>query len=337
MNATLFRSRHALVAVGLVTLFIAFAVAGGAPLGRAPGHDRWYLITTGWVTLAAMVIVMAYVLRKYAHRGGYSPEFRMRVDHADIERADARIQQLRQRISAGSHASKKVVQAEADMILREEGVHKVNRALVTAGQSSGERFVVDVVPTEPLGRVAKWMHVHAYYGAAFGALLVLHSGVTPGSGFGWALAGLGYAVLLTGLVGIVLWAYGPSWLTARERDLSIEEANALSASLRRKRIAAIEALEPPLRGPVEQLASAKQLEPGTVQPVLQQLARSAPDRADELQDLMALLAQERAVVGELRELRRVRASFMAWRYVHIPAAILLCAAVLVHILSVLRY
>ena len=70
---------------------------------------------------------------------------------------------------------------------------------------------------------------------------------------------------------------------------------------------------------------------------LQELTRLAPERKAEIQDVVALLAQERAVTNELRALQRVRASFMAWKLIHIPAALLLTGLVVVHVVSIWRY
>ncbi|MGK0481385.1 MAG: hypothetical protein ACJAQ3_001358 [Planctomycetota bacterium] len=337
MNRTLFQSKHTLLAILLVLAFVGLYASMGASLGRGPGSARILLLATGWTSLLLMLVVMGYVLRKYAHRGRYSPEFRRKVDYANLERADNRIRRLRQQINAGTLPTAKAIGAEAARILKEEGVHRVNRALVEAGPPGGDPWTIRIVPTEPLGRVARWMHVHAAYGAAFGCFLVMHSGGTPGSTFGWVLAGLGYLVTFTGLIGIVLWAMGPSWLTAREKDLSIEEATAFQASLKRKRDRALEELEPNERNSFRKLIRGGAPKPDKARKTLDKLVSSAPDRTAELQDIAALIAQERTVAGELRALRRVRASFMAWKLVHIPAAILLTGLVAVHVLSIWKY
>ena len=337
MNSTLFRSKHAPFAAAVVLGFFVFAQASGAPFGRVPGLHRTFLLATGWTALALMLVVMGYVLRKYAHRGRYSPEFRLRVDYAALERADNQIQRLRQRINAGALGSRRLIESEAASILRKEGVQRINRARVEAGPPGGEPWTVTIVPTEPLGRMARWMHVHLFYGTAFGALLLMHSGFRPHSGFGMVLAGFGYLVFVTGLVGIVLWAKGPGWLTRREHDLSIEEANALSASLRRKREAAIEALDLEVRAPLAALVGSRTLGANEVGAALRELSIGWPARSAEFQDMAALVAQERAVAIELRALRRIRTSFMAWRYVHIPAALVLTCLVAVHVFSTWSY
>ncbi len=337
MNRSLFLSKHGPLAIILVVVFAALFVSSGAPFGREVVSDRWLLLATGWTTLALMLVVMAYVLRKYAHRGRYSPEFRRKVAYAELERADKRIRALRQKINMGALGTADGIEKEAQRILKEEGVHKVNRASVEAGPPGGDPWIVRIVPTEPLGRVARWMHVHAAYGTAFGFMLLMHSGTTPGSTFGWALAGLGYLVFVTGLIGIVLWAYGPRWMTAREQDLSIEEATAFQASLLRKRGAALDALDKDAAKKLRTLAGRQAPGATKVRSVVDELAAGAPAQRADFQDIAALIAQERTVATELRALRRVRASFMAWKLVHIPAAILLTGLVAVHVLSIWKY
>lgn len=335
MNTTLFRSKHGPLAVILVLVFLGLSLAWNAPFGRVPGTDRFFILATGWTTLALLLVVIAYVLRKYAHRGRYSPEFRLKVDYAALEQADNDIQRLR--IEARNSESPKAIAKEAAAILRKAGTHKVNRAIVETGAQGEPPFTIRIVPTEPLGRVARWMHVHVFYGTAFGALLLMHSGFSPQSSFGLLLAGLSYLVLITGLAGIYLWAKGPSWLTAREHDLSIEEASALRASLRRKREEALEAFESPMGGELRSLAARALPSEAKLRAILQNMLERAPERTVEIQDVFALISQERAVLAEVRALYHVRTSFMAWKFIHIPAALLLTGLVTVHVLSIWKF
>lgn len=337
MNTSLFRSKHAPVVAVLIAAFVALSRAWDAPFGRVPGAHRTFLLATGWAAVATLVIVMAYVLRKYAHRGRYSPEFAMRVDFAKLEGAENRIRRLRQRINAGALDSAKLIMSEANAILRDEGVHRVNRIVVEPGPPGGDPWTVRMAPAEPLGRVARWMHVHAFYGVAFGTLLFMHAGTGPLSGFGLVLAGLGYLVFVTGLIGIVLWSLGPRWLTRREKDLSIEEASALRASLRRKRVAALNEIDASVRTRLKALVGKPASDHARVRTTLRELTAVHTDRRGDIQDLAALIVQEQAVADELSALRRLRASFMAWRMVHIPAAILLTGLVAVHLLTIWRF
>ncbi|MGK0218887.1 MAG: hypothetical protein ACI9HE_002383 [Planctomycetota bacterium] len=337
MNSTLFRSKHGPLALILVLVFVGLSLAWNAPFGRVPTTDRTFILATGWTTLTLLLVVVAYVLRKYAHRGRYSPEFRLKVDYAALEQADKGIQRLRQRIDARDITSAKAIEKEAAGILKQARTHKINRAVVEPGLRGGAPWTIRILPTEPLGRVARWMHVHVFYGTAFGALLLMHSGTAPQSSFGLWLTSLSYLVLFTGLIGIYLWAKGPSWLTAREHDLSIEEASALRASLRRKRTEALESFDEPLAGDLRTLAAGALPTEERLRLLLQDFTSRVPERATDIQDAFALIAQERTVLEELRALYRVRTSFMAWKFIHIPAALLLTGLVAVHVLSIWKF
>ena len=336
MNTSLFRSRHAFVAAALVLGLLLLAFGLGTPFGRSPRSERSFLLLTGIVALALLAVVFAYVLRKYAHRGGYSPEFRLRVDYAALERAEQRIRGLRQRVNAGHLGSARDIVAEGRSILRREGVHRVCDLEVEPGTAATDPFVLRVVPTEPLGRVARWMHAHAYYGAAFGLLVLMHGGFVPRSGFGWMLALSSYTVTATGLVGIVLWATGPRRLTKRERDLTLEEARALSRSLRAKRDAALEEFEPEVRSGLSRLLEVPAT-PARVREILALQVERFPDRRRELESWTALASQEATVRAEWNALRRVHGSFTSWKFLHVPSALFLAVLLLVHLLSVWRY
>jgi hypothetical protein len=337
MNKTLFQSRHGILAVLIVLGFFAYSLVRGIPFGRGVDSERGFLLVTGWTSLTLLVLVAAYVLRKYVHRGVYSPERALKVAHSALERAENDIHGLRQQISTGALSTHEMIAAEAAAILKRAGVQRVSRAVVEPGPAGGDPWTVRIVPTEPLGRMARWMHVHVFYGAAFGAVLLMHSGFLPRSNFGLVLAGLGYLVFVTGLVGIFLWARGPRWLTAREHDLSIEEANALHASLGRKRADAVAAFQPQVAEQLNQLAARSKPTESQLRTTLQDLGGQMPEREAEIQDTVALISQERAVGLELVALKRVRASFMAWRIIHIPVAVLLSVLVAVHVVSIWKF
>jgi len=337
MNTTLFRSRHSLLASIIVVGLFVIAQMSGSSFGRGPHSDRTFILLSGWTALVMLVVVAAYVLRKYSHRGGYSPERAFKVDHASLEKAENDLHRLQQRISSGALKTPALIGAEARKILKNAGVQRVNRVLVEPGSAGEDAWTVRMVPTEPLGRVARWMHVHVFYGTAFGAVLLMHSGFIPGSAFGRTLAGLGYLVFVTGLIGIFLWARGPRWLTAREHDLSIEEASALHASLGRKRAEAISVFSPKIAGQFNQLGGGLGVSASQQQVIIDGIHDQLPDRRVEIQDLGALIIQEMLVRRELRALQRVRASFMAWRIIHIPAALLLTGMVAVHVVSIWKF
>ena len=269
----------------------------GDLLGGRP--SRMFRFASGWAALAFMGIVMLYVLRKYAHRGGYSPEFLVRTDFAKIEAATRALQRLEADRQGTSDKELVGVRKEAAKVVRGAGAHRVMAARVERDETGALR--VRIVPTEPLGRMARWMGVHIGYGIAFAAAVLVHAGITSDSGLGGWLLGTSLVCVATGIIGSFLWAVGPRWLTEAERDLTIEEAHALNESLGRK-----------LRA-----------------------ARKGGDVPEA--DLRALTQQRALVKTELAGLRRVRWKIMGWKLIHVPTAIVLTALAALHVFVVLSY
>ena len=84
MNLSLFRSLWALSAVLLSAATLAWMVMSGAGPGSRshPALQNW----SGVLVLLLMVAVVGYSLRKFIHRLGWSPEFKMRTPVAALER-----------------------------------------------------------------------------------------------------------------------------------------------------------------------------------------------------------------------------------------------------------
>jgi len=305
MNVSLFSSWVAAAAAILIGAFLGWLWSLGARPGSGPGSDGTYLLASGWTALGLMVLVTLYSLRKYLHKLGISPETRNPPPAANLEKAESRLNELRSQILKGVVTEKGDAEKIGRRILKEEGVTRIARVEVRDGPRGVPRFLVEVLPTEPLGRVAKWLHLHVYLGLAAGVLVWLHGGGQSDSFLGAAMNGLTAVVIVTGVVGTFLFALGPSWLTAREKDLSFEEAFVLDRSLQGKIVWARKNTD-----------------------------LSAPAAA---QDLAVLEGQRQRIQENLTALSRIRFWMNIWRAVHIPASILLLALALVHVVSVWMY
>ena len=175
MNRSLFESWHYLIAAVLAVAFIAWWLVTGLSLGSGPGSVRIYLLGTGLVGLTLFFLVACYALRKYAHKTGLSPEFRMKVrDLERIEKSEQKLNQLRVQILKGKLVNEGEIKQKTRAILAEEGVARINRVVVEPGAAGGPKFELRVVPTEPLGRMRKWTHVHLAYGMAAAVVVLLH-------------------------------------------------------------------------------------------------------------------------------------------------------------------
>jgi hypothetical protein len=205
-----------------------------------------------------------------------------------------------------------------------------------------------VTRTEPIGRVARWMHAHIYYGFAAGLLTIVHGRAYSTDSFGSpmaiALNGLTAIVVITGLVGLAFWLYGPTWLTRLERDLTSEEVFVLARHYDRRTneaLAEIEKKDQSLANAARAIEPerARELETRLVS-TLAQIAPADTARAAieaQARDLLALCGQRRRLQAELARLSRARFWMNSWRVVHIPASIVLLAVIVVHVLSVWLY
>ncbi len=333
LNRRLFQSWHGAIAGAIVLSFVGWMLATGVPAGREPGYDRTFLLATGWATLALFLVVLLHVTRKYVHKLGISPEFRMRVPIGELERAETELNAIRRQVAGGTLTDRGDVLRAAKTALRRHGVHKILRVEIEPGDGpNAPAWRVLAHPTFPLGKMFHWMHAHLFYGLAAGVLVFLHGGGALQAGLGGVLTVLALVVVGSGLVGIWFWATGPARMTADERDLSAEKAFALHENLERKVRAAYDDVDESLRAEVRSLEDAGEDFAARAKALL---AKSAG--ASGLTDLFALLGQRRRVAAELRRLMRRRSRMHAWRVLHIPVAIVLAAAVVVHLVSVLRY
>ena len=257
MNASLFRSIHGLIALAVCVASYAWLLVIGAAMGAKEGSDADYVVWSGIIATALMVIAMLYCARKYMHKLKYSPEMKLKVSVRSLEAADARLNEIRRRILRNDFKNRGEVETAARRALRDEGVHKVIEASVREGKAAeGEPgFVIETRPPERWGRMSKWLHAHAYYGLASGVIVWFHGGFAMTHPMGIVLNVLTAVVILTGIVGMYLFAVGPSWMTRHEKDLNFEESYVLDGSLRDKIREILDALRKELEGENEMMAA----------------------------------------------------------------------------------
>jgi hypothetical protein len=336
VNLTLFQSPWAFVAAAIAAATVAWMVAIDASPGARAGSDVGVLLTTGWVTLALMAGVCLYSLRKFIHRLGLSPEFKLKVPLENLEQAEQRLNEVRRQVLLGTLNTLGAVRAEAQLALERCGVQRVCRADVTEARGPGPRFLVGVKPTEPLGRMARWLHFHVYLGLASGVTLWAHGGLSFASPMGAILNGLSLLVIVTGAVGTVLFALGPRWMTRAERDMNFEDAYVLERSLRKKIREAYGALSP------EQVSRFKQAEKTASTALVErtallQVVETEPESRQELEDIMVLVSQRKRILEDLRGAARVKFWINIWRAVHVPGSFILLGFAVIHTVSVLWY
>ncbi|HTF90295.1 MAG TPA: hypothetical protein VK843_17905 [Planctomycetota bacterium] len=337
MNQSLFRSRYAIVAILALAALIAVLAFSKADFGVVGARSHGLRLWTGSIALACMLLALGYVLRKYMHKYGYSPEFRLKVPIIKLEQAETRISEIRRQILKGQLSTRKEVESLVSRALREVGVQRIVRVEVAEGASGGPKFTLKVGKAFPFGKAAKWLHLHLYISVAFAFAVWVHGGTGWDSPLGAVLLGFSTIVLVTGVIGIFLWAFGPAWLTNRERDLSIEEAFVLREGFSRKLAELREKMEPDLRAVLDDVSAKGADRDQRARVLLAAMPAADTARRIQLQDALVLGGQLQRVESEFKLLWRTRLGFMAWRAVHLPAALFLSIAVVVHMISIAVY
>jgi hypothetical protein len=309
MNLGIYRSWHSLGAAALAGGLLAWHLLQPMPFGSRDDANVVYLLTTGWVAVACYVVLALYAVRRAAHRLRLSPEFAWKAKLPQLERAQSKLRELQNRVDRRELAGAAAVRAAAAEILRGEGVQRVLRVDVTPDPRALGLVRLFTAPREPLGRLASWLHAHVFYGLAAAAIVWFHGGARCGSTMGLLLNGLSAFVIGSGMLGALLWTFGPGWLTRAERELSIEKTLALRDHYDRK----IEQAE-------QELANA-----------------TGADDARLCVEIATLQGQRQRIRREARRLGRYRLLLRGWRLLHVPASVLLLALVAVHVISIYYY
>jgi len=336
VNVSLFRSWWSVVAVIVSGGFVWWLAAAGSAAGAREGSDVDIVLASGWTTLGIMVAVCVYSLRKFMHRLGISPEFKLKVPLEQLEQAEQGLNDIRRRVLLGLLNNAAEIREMAQRELAAHGADRICKAKVTPGAVGGPAFIVGVEPTEPLGRMSRWLHFHVYLGLASGVTLWVHGGFSMVSPMGVILNGLAVLVIVTGVVGTVLFALGPRWMTRAERDMNHEQAFVLERSLKAKIREAYDGLD---AHEVKRLKGAGKATTRALvhRTALMSMMEEAPEGRQDLQDVMVLVSQRRRILDDLAAAARVKFSINVWRVVHVPCSLLLLGFAIVHTVSVIWY
>lgn len=368
MNLGIYRSWHGVAATIVVAALFAWHWLAPQPFGSRADANVGYLLTTGWIAVGCYVVLALYAVRRAAHRLRLSPEFAWQASLPALESAQSELTGLQQRVLRREIAGASTIRREADAICKRHRVHRVLRVDLVPDDRAIGLYAVRTRPREPLGRLAAWLHAHVFWGFAAALVVWFHGGLRSGTTMGLLLNGLSYFVIGSGVLGAILWTFGPTWLTRAERELSVEKAFALRDHFARKlaeaqnapttrakeaadaaAVAAAAAADaeraaadPALAG--KELDAAKKAQKKTADDAkkAQQKAAAAEaaiasETARLRPEIATLQGQAAAVHAEAKRLGRYRTLLRGWRLVHVPCSIVLLALVAVHVLSIWYY
>ena len=191
-----------------------------------------------------------------------------------------------------------------------------------------------------------WTSAHVYLGLSLIVIGTLHTGFD----LGWNIHTLAYVlmmvVILSGLVGVGLYAALPRVLSDNRGEMTEPQMIEALAALDRQLHDAAQPLEQEEAALVQDALAEDPFDAGLWRRLSGRFPPGATDAAlahlrgpgsPEDGRLEGLLDRRRAMVSRMRRHMRLRAALEMWLYVHVPTTVALLAALFAHIVSVFFY
>jgi hypothetical protein len=198
-----------------------------------------------------------------------------------------------------------------------------------------------------------WTSAHVYLGLSLLILATLHTGFQ----FGWNVHTLAYAlmvlVIVSGMVGVALYATLPRMLSANRGETTEAQMLATLRSLDRQLLDAAQPLGQAEAGLIGDALTEDVLAAGTIERLtgrrrhdatrdaLDAIRRAMPSRlaspGDPLALVEGLLERRESMLVRLRRHLQLRGLLEIWLYIHVPATFALIAALIAHIVAVFFY
>lgn len=270
------------------------------------------------------------------------------------KRALEQLQQLGRRLMRNPNEPVKAAQAEADKILKENGVTRTIRATVVGGTGAAAQLRLE--RKEWGGRLQTWYYWHLALGCLAVLLILLHAGFR----FGNVVAVLAFVflvlVVLTGIIGVFIYWTVPPRLTLIE-----ERAERTPEELKQDLQETMRELETLATGKSESFRRVYAQElaiPGiSMTPSLRWILRDAevlrdtarPDRLrlivmeippseqEEFRKVVRLIFKKEKLEVSLYPQLRYDYLMKIWLTAHIPLSAGLAAFSIIHIVSVFYY
>jgi hypothetical protein len=320
-----------MAAAGLLCVgaWLAFGVPSrDALLGR-----RAWFLWSGNGLLAMFVVTLAFSLRRWSIKLPRVRDHR-RTPAAAVEASGIELEELNQRVRSGAYAGEaEIGQAAADLLAR-LGVRSLRPVL----ERDGDRVTgVRLEKREPFGRLETWLEMHIGVGTIACAGVLFHADFVVRHPLGWTMVLLSAVVLVSGVAGIVLYRVVPPLLSRADAGIPFEEATVARQSYQECIVGVLSTV-----GPAERKALAPAGRAAATGPDLERrnraLVENAPADLAPLPRDLAVMAGSRDRLGaSTARARRLAVALRLWKWVHVPVSLVLCFAVLLHILSVLYF
>jgi hypothetical protein len=201
--------------------------------------------------------------------------------------------------------------------------------------------------TEKYFSLKGWTSAHVYLGLALIVIGTMHTGFQ----LGWNVHTLAWAlmmfVILSGIYGIIVYSVLPRSLSNNRREMTREQMVEGLEALDRQLETAAQPLDRDLSDVVIGALGQDVFEAGFFARISGKYPRCATRKAlrafdgtggdEAVEKVRSLLARRQAQLEQIRRHMRYKALLEVWLFIHIPATILLIAALTAHVISVFSY
>jgi hypothetical protein len=211
VNHTVWVCVTAALGLGAVGAFVF--LGRGAPHPAGGGVVGYAL---GIVGVALILVAAAYWIREQRRprTWGNPAQAPGERPSAALAQARERLADLQAEMAASKEASAFALRTAARRVVKEAGLHFTYR--VTVHRDVGGRAYIRLEPKMPLPALSNWLLGHQYLGALSLLVVGLHCGFRAQSVIGWTALGLLVLVVLSGVVGTLIYMAAPPRLTAVE-------------------------------------------------------------------------------------------------------------------------
>jgi hypothetical protein len=255
--------------------------------------------------------------------------------HADLDHMWTGLNEINRKIAAKQLVTDGDILRQANQVVATARVRGIRRVdLVEQAAPTGEKLRAVVARhREPFGRLEAWLEVHAALGTVAALGVLPHARWSVDSSLGAWMTGLSLLVLLSGAAGLVLFRLAPAWLAKHDFGIPFEEAGTLLADWSVALAAVERRLPEATRGRIARFLGGGDVAPrgGEIKALLAAEPREAAAAA---RDVLVLAGTRAALRRATLPSRRVDLLLHAWRWVHVPASVVLLALVVVHLLQV---
>jgi hypothetical protein len=310
------------------------------PARGSPSAERTWQLWSGNVVLLLFLATMGFVLRKWSIKLAFFRDFgRAPADKAD--QCWSAVQELNAKIRKGAFSGDAEIVAAAQQTLERFGVAKIQRAELRTLDVGGKRVTfVQLVKREPFGRLEPWLEMHMGVGVVACVGVLLHADFALRHAVGWTLFVLSMVVLVTGLVGAALYRLVPPSLAKADAGIPYEEAGVARENAQRCVEGVLATLDEGLRAelaPLAAPATSREEMSQRASTILTKVAASHPASADVARDLVVMAGSRDELLWSTAAARRHDFHLRLWRWIHVPASVVLFFVIALHVLAVLWY